>query len=105
MPPPMNNPAISIANFKLRNRDEEASLRKPACAILVFSLPTSFSFFGVSGLASAGDAFSQTRATASVDNPSRVASPSLRRRMVGSRNSSNRCSAAVDREAIMSSNK
>ena len=37
-----------------------ASLRKPAWAILARSLPSSISFFGSSGLAKAGVAFSST---------------------------------------------
>ena len=87
-----------MANFRLRNSDGAASLRKPACAILVFSLPTSFSFLGCSGLASAGEAISHTRATVSVDMPRRLASASFRRRMFGSLNSSSRCSAVEARD-------
>ena len=67
------------------------SPRNPATASLFFSLPASASFFGCSGLANEGEAFSRTRVKAS--DCFRALSPALPRRLRGSASSSSRSMA------------
>src|SRR5688500_17550407 len=91
-PPQTNKPTTKPMNLSPKKMLDAPSLRKPPCVSRSFSLPTSCSFLGCSGLAMAGVAFSSMLET-------EFFLPFSSRRLLGSRISSSRSSARVRRPA------